>query len=86
MKIIFITAKPSYMPDPEELGTWKPMQVDEGFYMQTLGDYHLSVHECLSDLSSDTNNVKLKVEKTRTRCFVAKDDSFLCTTAMGRNL
>lgn len=63
MKIIFITAKPSYMPDPEELGTWQPMQVDEGFYMQTLGDYHLFVHECLSDLSSDTNNVKLKVEK-----------------------
>ena len=30
MKIIFITAKPSYMPDPEELGTWQPMQDEEG--------------------------------------------------------
>ena len=49
MKIIFITAKPSYMPDPEELGTWQPMQDEEGFYMQTLGDYQLFVHECLRD-------------------------------------
>lgn len=63
MKIIFITAKPSYMPDPEELGTWQPMQDEEGFYMQTLGDYQLFVHECLSDLSGETNNVRLKVGK-----------------------
>lgn len=63
MKIIFITAKPSYMPDLEELGTWQPMQNEDGFFMQTLGDYHLFVHECLSDLSSETDNVKLRVEK-----------------------
>ncbi len=62
MKILFITAKPSYMPDLEDLGTWKPMQ-EEGFYMQTLGDYHLFVHECFSESSNITNNVKLKVEK-----------------------
>jgi len=63
MKIIFVTARPSYMPDPEELGTWQPMQDEEGFFMQSLGDYHLFAHECLSDLSSDKNNVKLRVEK-----------------------
>ena len=36
MKIIFITAKPAYMPDSEELGTWQQMPYAEGFFMQTL--------------------------------------------------
>ena len=63
MKIIFITAKPYCMPDPEYLGTWQPMPDEDGFFMQELGDYLLFVHECLSDLSSETHNVKLRVEK-----------------------
>ena len=63
MKIIFITAKPAYMPDSEELGTWQQMPYAEGFFMQTLGDYHLFVHECLSEYSSEPYNVTLMVDK-----------------------
>lgn len=63
MKIIFITAKPSFMPDSEDLGTWQLLPNADGFFMQTLDDYLLFAHECLSDYSSEPYNVTLKVEK-----------------------
>lgn len=63
MKLILITARPDFMPDSEDFGTWQPMPDEDGFFMQTLGDYHLFVHECLPNLSSETYNVKLLVEK-----------------------
>ena len=51
------------MPDSEDLGTWQQMPDADGFFMQTLGDYHLFLHECLSEYASETYNVTLMVDK-----------------------
>lgn len=63
MKIIFITAKPAFMPDSETLGTWQSMPDADGFFMKSFTDYTLFVHECLSDYSSEPYNVTLIVDK-----------------------
>lgn len=63
MKIIFITAKPAYMPDSEDPGAWQQMPDADGFFMMTFDEYTLFAHECLSEYSSDTYNVTLMVDK-----------------------
>lgn len=52
MGIVFITAKPDFMPDPSELGAWLPIQGITGFYTQSLGDYHIIIHECLREVET----------------------------------
>lgn len=49
MKIIFVTASPSYLPDAENLGHWSPVPGADGFFMLSFGDIRLFVHECLSE-------------------------------------
>ena len=63
MKIIFITAKPAFMPDSEDIGTWQLIPDADGFFMQTFGEYTLFAHECLPDFTSETYNVTLMVDK-----------------------
>lgn len=58
MYVIFITAKPRFMPCSEDLGSWTPVPRADGFYMLTKGNYHLFVHECIPE-----TNVRLKVKK-----------------------
>lgn len=60
MGVVFITAKPRFMPDSSDLGTWEPMPKAEGFYMQTVGEFHLFAHECLDESAANTWNQKKK--------------------------
>lgn len=52
MAILFVTAKPSYMPDCDELGEWKLVPNTKDLFVQKLGNHYIFAHECMNKAES----------------------------------